>query len=110
MLERWKTINGGAGSQYRFEWLRGWQAVLIAILSAAGYGIAYVHELGVSEVFGIPQDLIVLNVTTILITIGEVLAVGFLTFSLMSLIYLLSIRYEIIRRTIRSVGLLIFIF
>jgi hypothetical protein len=51
MLERWKIIDGQARSPYRFEWLRGWQAILIGILSTAGYGLAYVHELGVSLVF-----------------------------------------------------------
>jgi hypothetical protein len=110
MLERWKIIDGQARSPYRFEWLRGWQAILIGILSTAGYGLAYVHELGVSGVFGIPQDFIVLNLTTILITIGEVLAVGTGTLGVIGMAYLfsLSVKDEKWRRIVHG-SILIFI-
>ena len=70
-------VKGDEKSQSRTQlgWLLKWQAVLIGAASAIGYGIAYLHELGFNSEFGIPQDLIVLNLTTVLITIGKILGV-----------------------------------
>ena len=85
------------------------QAILIAALTAAGYGLAYVHELGFNEIFGIPQDFIVLDLTTILIAVGEVLVVGVGTFSLVALGYILSIKYGSLRNAIRNAGAIVMI-
>jgi hypothetical protein len=91
MLKRWKVIDREAINPFRFEWLRGWQAIFVAILSAAGYGIAYIHELGYNGEFLIPTQFIVLDLTTILITIGKILAVAAVAFIIVDFGYVLSI-------------------
>jgi len=94
MSQRWKVIDRETINPFRFEWLRGWQAIFVAILSAAGYGIAYIHELGYNDEFLIPKEFIVLDLTTILITIGEILAVAGGALSILGLGYVGSIILE----------------
>jgi len=83
-------VKGDVKSQSRTQlgWLLKWQAVLIGAASAIGYGIAYLHELGFNSEFGIPQELIVLNLTTVLTTIGQIIGV----FIIMTLAFLM-LRY-----------------
>lgn len=79
----------------KFKWLLSWQALIIAALSAIGYGVAYVHELGFNNDFGIPQELIVLNLTTVLVAIGKVLAiaaVALFVFGLGYIVYFVLLR------------------
>lgn len=71
--------------------LLAWQAFFIAALTATGYGLAYVYELGFNDEFGIPPNLILLNLTTILVTIGGILAIALAVFTIICVVYLFSL-------------------
>ena len=72
----------------RFE-LRPWIPLLIAVATALGYGLAYVHERGYCEVYHIPFDLIHLDLTTVLVAIaaslGGIALVIWVTFMVMTI-------------------------
>jgi hypothetical protein len=69
-----------------------WQtvAVLFGFIAPIGYGAAYLREWGFCSVFGIPTELIQLNITTVLIAITSGVGALFLLFWLADIFYTLS--------------------
>lgn len=69
-----------------------WQtaAALFGLAAPIGYGAAYLREWGFCSVFGIPTELIQLNVTTVLIAITSGVGALFLLFWLADLFYTIS--------------------
>lgn len=94
-----------------------WQtvAVLFGFVAPIGYGAAYLREWGFCSVFGIPTELIQLNITTVLIAITSGVGALFLLFWLADLFYTLSQQRKLknfgpIKRRVSSVLLFLIIF
>ncbi|MGV2644345.1 hypothetical protein GNF86_23685, partial [Clostridium perfringens] len=60
------------------------EGILLAVLTAVGYAIAYYYEKGYKGYFLIPEDYIELNPTMIIRVIGLTFALGILSFLLIN--------------------------
>ncbi len=88
------------------RWLS--EGLLLAGLTALSYAVTFAYEAGYSTYFGIPKQLIAVNLTTMLIAAGSLLGAMVMVYSIANFLWMLSPKQDdlvsfVVRRYIKIV-------